>query len=234
MLLRRVTSSETRQSVDLVLAPRPSFGTGSPPRRTPPRPDVDSHNRKHVDAVAGARRCPPSALTVIAVSGGRTCRWCPVSRSTWFSSWQPDPSTTSRLSRIPPGMPPQRLGLGTRSSQPGWHSGPQGRFAGPRSYPRANQCRGRNGGGSYHIVARTGRARTELRLPLCVDPRRVLRRTGRSGCGSLPLLDGAVRFITALLLEHGPHLAPAYRIDGTTIRISEASTCPATRVDTTW
>ena len=31
------------------------------------------------------------------------------------------------------------------------------------------------------------------------------------------LLDKAVDFITARLLDHGPNLAPAYRIDGTAI-----------------
>ena len=38
-----------------------------------------------------------------------------------------------------------------------------------------------------------------------------------AAAGGLSLLDGAVRFITARLLEDGPHLAPAYRIDGTAI-----------------
>jgi len=38
-----------------------------------------------------------------------------------------------------------------------------------------------------------------------------------AAAGGLPLLDEAVGFITARLLEDGPHLAPAYRIDGTAI-----------------
>ena len=38
-----------------------------------------------------------------------------------------------------------------------------------------------------------------------------------AAAGGLPLLDDAVSFITARLLDDGPQLAPAYRVDGTAI-----------------
>jgi hypothetical protein len=35
-----------------------------------------------------------------------------------------------------------------------------------------------------------------------------------AAAGAHPLLDDSARFVTARLLEHGPHLAPAYTVDG--------------------
>ena len=66
----------------------------------------------------------------------------------------------------------------------------------------------------HHQPARTGRSRTQLRLPLRVDPRPVLRRQAAAAAGADPLLDDAVAFVAARLLEHGDRLAPAYTTTG--------------------
>ena len=81
-----------------------------------------------------------------------------------------------------------------------------------------------------HVAARTGPAGPQLRLPLRLDPRPVLRRAGRRRAPAPHPLHGrrrALRRATACS-PTGPHLAPAYTVTGGAVPDERHSTCPAT------
>jgi hypothetical protein len=59
--------------------------------------------------------------------------------------------------------------------------------------------------------------RPELRLPVRLGPRPVLRRASSRGRRCTRLLDDAVRFVTARILDHGPDLKPAYTTQGAAV-----------------
>ena len=83
-----------------------------------------------------------------------------------------------------------------------------------RGTARADQRQRRHGRRRHHQPARTRRSRPQLRLPLRLDPRPVLRRAGRRRRRRLPAAGRAVGFVAERLLEHGPRLAPAYTTTG--------------------
>ena len=94
------------------------------------------------------------------------------------------------------------------------HRGPR-RPARLRRAARPDQLRRRHGGRGDHEPARAGRGRTQLRLPVRLDPRPVLRRPGGRRGRCLPAARfRAVGFVAERILADGPQLKPAYTVTG--------------------
>ena len=66
----------------------------------------------------------------------------------------------------------------------------------------------------------------ELRLPLCVDPGPVLCRPGGGRLRTFPLLDDAVGFVAARLLDDGRHCARPTRSTAARCRMNATSGLP--------
>ncbi|EFF94324.1 glycosyl hydrolase [Streptomyces sp. e14] len=127
------------------------------------------------------------------------------------------------LRRAPPAHPaPRRPGLGRHRAGPAGERAPAGTNRRPARRPprlrraaRADHPRRRHGRRGHHQPARTRRGRPQLRLPVRVDPRPELRRTGPPPLPGAPeLLDAAVHFVGERLRSDGPRLAPAYTVHG--------------------
>ena len=215
VLLRRVTSPETRQDVDLVLAPRPRFGRDH-------LRDVHRHGR-----------------TWTATNGNVWMRW-QGPEGAHLRTEGADPEWRGRVQVVPAEPVDLVLELATRpfDDQPveadtawdataeAWAREPpnlEGTLD-PKGASQAHAVmRGLTSAGGGMVAAATTSLPERAEQGRNYDYRYVWIRDqsyagqAAAAAGSLPLLDGAVRFITARLLEHGPHLAPAYRIDGTAI-----------------
>ena len=147
--------------------------------------------------------------------------------SSWSSATEPLPDQPPRR-RTRPGRPPR---------PPGASSVPQlaDSLAAARRPPRlrgaarADQRRRRHGRRRHDQPARTGRGGPQLRLPLRVDPRPVLRRAGRRRRTARTRCSTTrSRFVTDRLLDDGPNLTPAYTDHGRPrARPAHAATCPA-------
>ena len=215
VLLRRVTSTEAPQEVDVVLAPRPCFGRDH-------LRDVHRHGR-----------------TWTATTGKMWMRW--QGPEGVHLSTDGDSREWRAHVQVVPGEPVDLvLELATRpfddepvEPETAWDATTE---AWARDLPNLDGTLDPKGASLAHAVMRgltsaSGGmvAASTTSLPERAEQGRNydyryvwIRDQAYAGqaaaaAGGLPLLDGAVRFITARLLEHGPHLAPAYRIDGTAI-----------------
>ena len=215
VLLRRLISPETPQDVDLVLAPRASFGRDH-------FRDVHRHGR-----------------TWTATTGNAWMRW-QGPEGVHLCTDGADPEWRARM-LVMPGEPIDLvLELATRpfddepvEPETAWDATAEAWVRerlnlddtlDPKGASLAHAVmRGLTSAGGGMVAAATTSLPERAEQGRNYDYRYVWIRDqayagqAAAAAGGLSLLDGAVRFITARLLEDGPHLAPAYRIDGTAI-----------------
>ena len=244
---RRWPSPATRTARSCCAASSPWTATPRVRRRAASRAAGFGRDAAARPAPRRRRRAGPAATRRAALrwtggSGrrGRDARrrGCEPRRSTLRRGRAPRPRAGDRATSLPDeppdpdaalGRPPRRA-WATRVPELGGTRRPARRPPRLRRAARADQHRRRDGRRGHHVPARAGRAGPQLRLPLRLDPRPVLRRPGRRRGRAAPAARRRRRASSPSGCSRtAPTCAPAYTVDRrAACPTSAASTCPAT------
>ena len=135
-----------------------------------------------------------------------TTTWCWRSRASALPATPPDPDRAVAPHRA--GLAPTPVPDLDASVAPGESRHSYAVLRGLTSVDR------RHGRRRHDLAARARRPGPQLRLPLRLDPRPVLRRAGRRRRRRPRPARRRGRFVSDRVLEDGPHLRPAYTVDG--------------------